>query len=35
MSSIVDTTGLLNEFVRDLTDEQIFAVRDVLPEVIW
>jgi hypothetical protein len=34
MSSIVDM-GLLNDFVRDLTDEQIFAVRDVLPEVIW
>jgi len=34
MSGIVGT-GLLNDLVRDITDQQVFLVRNVMSEVMW
>ena len=34
MSGIVGT-GLLNDLVRDITDQRVFLVRNVIPKVMW
>ena len=34
MSSIVGM-GLLNDLVQDITDQQVFLVRNVMSEVMW
>ena len=34
MSGMVGT-GLLDDLVRDITDDRIFSVRNVILEVMW